>query len=412
MSAQSQNNVLGNLDLPNSFENNAPAFNAEHDQQFNPDLYFGTTETAEGFNHVNFHDIDQGLGTQSHVPLINSELLHGQAQPYLPFNSVLDPGIDQGGNTVLYSSSIAFPGNLPTEFSQAWPDGNSNTSTSHFLTDLGEGPVNAAATFDGAAVANYLSYDIGLLGLGDSVQEGQFTTLLTDGNFQSLNGSDAGFGLDSSLLISVPRSMGIVDQFPTLPMDGGFQSLNDNISGFDLDFGLPMSASLGQGQMAFPNEAATTATAVTGRAFGNGQGNSMLMPQLSMPSMPMAPTAVSDAQQGAVFPSFMGTGNPTTASLSTSISAPMPIPMASTSVHGVRAAAPRIRCTRPGCTKTFQRDADRIRHEHTKHRNNYGQHRCPIVGCPQNRGKGLSRSDKVTEHLWKMHANLGYTKKN
>ncbi|PQE27867.1 C2H2 transcription factor protein [Rutstroemia sp. NJR-2017a BBW] len=82
-------------------------------------------------------------------------------------------------------------------------------------------------------------------------------------------------------------------------------------------------------------------------------------------------------------------------------------PLAPTSVR----RAPRVQCTHLGCTKTFTRDNDRLRHEGSAHRNNHGQYLCPIVGCRKSRGQGYSRPDKVTEHLWKMHADLGYTKK-
>ncbi|KAH8595225.1 hypothetical protein B0O99DRAFT_623518 [Bisporella sp. PMI_857] len=63
------------------------------------------------------------------------------------------------------------------------------------------------------------------------------------------------------------------------------------------------------------------------------------------------------------------------------------------------------------CMATFTRDADRIRHENTKHRMVPGTHVCPITPCPKSQGVGYSRPDKLKEHLWKQHANLGYTKR-
>lgn len=69
-----------------------------------------------------------------------------------------------------------------------------------------------------------------------------------------------------------------------------------------------------------------------------------------------------------------------------------------------------IPCTYPTCNKTFKRASDRTRHEDSVHLNNPGIHLCPVPGCVKSHGKGYSRSDKVTEHLWKKHANLGYTK--
>jgi hypothetical protein len=69
-----------------------------------------------------------------------------------------------------------------------------------------------------------------------------------------------------------------------------------------------------------------------------------------------------------------------------------------------------ILCNYPTCVQTFKRDADRSRHEQSVHFKNPGLHLCPIAGCPKSYGKGYSRPDKVTEHLWKKHANLGFTK--
>ncbi|KAH8593784.1 hypothetical protein B0O99DRAFT_595896 [Bisporella sp. PMI_857] len=64
------------------------------------------------------------------------------------------------------------------------------------------------------------------------------------------------------------------------------------------------------------------------------------------------------------------------------------------------------------CMQSFTRDADRIRHENTTHLGNLGQlYLCPVPGCVKSQGNGYSRADKVTEHLWKKHANLGYVKR-
>jgi hypothetical protein len=67
-------------------------------------------------------------------------------------------------------------------------------------------------------------------------------------------------------------------------------------------------------------------------------------------------------------------------------------------------------CNYPTCRQTFKRDADRSRHEQSVHFKSPGLHLCPIAGCPKSYGKGYSRLDKVTEHLWRKHANLGFTK--
>ncbi|TVY32582.1 hypothetical protein LSUB1_G007783 [Lachnellula subtilissima] len=72
-------------------------------------------------------------------------------------------------------------------------------------------------------------------------------------------------------------------------------------------------------------------------------------------------------------------------------------------------ANPRIPCTL--CTQTFVRASDRIRHENSKHLNIPGAHLCPLPGCFKSHGGGFSRADKLTEHLWKKHAGLGYVKR-
>ncbi|KAE8448920.1 hypothetical protein EG329_008716 [Mollisiaceae sp. DMI_Dod_QoI] len=69
-----------------------------------------------------------------------------------------------------------------------------------------------------------------------------------------------------------------------------------------------------------------------------------------------------------------------------------------------------MRCAYPPCTKRFNRNYERVRHEDSVHRNNQGAHLCPIAGCDKSQGNGYSRADKVIEHLWKKHADLGYVK--
>jgi hypothetical protein len=68
-------------------------------------------------------------------------------------------------------------------------------------------------------------------------------------------------------------------------------------------------------------------------------------------------------------------------------------------------------CAQPGCTESFKRDSDRTRHQNTVHSARQGLHLCPVPTCPKSYGAGYSRADKVTEHLWKKHADLGYTKR-
>lgn len=82
------------------------------------------------------------------------------------------------------------------------------------------------------------------------------------------------------------------------------------------------------------------------------------------------------------------------------VAAPAPAPVPS-KCHFV--------CT--NCNKIFKRDSDRIGHENSIHFNHHGAHLCPIVGCAKAQGKGFSRPDKVTEHLWKCHGDLGFLKR-
>lgn len=69
-------------------------------------------------------------------------------------------------------------------------------------------------------------------------------------------------------------------------------------------------------------------------------------------------------------------------------------------------------CTYLGCSASFKRDSDRIRHDTTTHGVNQALHFCPIAGCSKSLGvgQGYCRADKVKEHLWKKHANLGFVK--
>ena len=70
-----------------------------------------------------------------------------------------------------------------------------------------------------------------------------------------------------------------------------------------------------------------------------------------------------------------------------------------------------ILCTQFGCFVTFKRDTDRLRHEAAVHGINQRLHLCPVLGCPKSQGKAYSRVDKLTEHMWKKHGNLGFVKR-
>lgn len=70
-----------------------------------------------------------------------------------------------------------------------------------------------------------------------------------------------------------------------------------------------------------------------------------------------------------------------------------------------------VLCTQFPCPMSFKRHADRIRHEATVHGVNQVLHLCRIPGCSKGQGRGYSRADKLTEHMWKKHGNMGYVKR-
>jgi len=73
----------------------------------------------------------------------------------------------------------------------------------------------------------------------------------------------------------------------------------------------------------------------------------------------------------------------------------------------------RIPCSILGCPVFFNRDGDRIRHEASVHGLNqvFQLYLCPIAGCMKSQGAGYTRKDKLTEHMWKKHSDLGFMKK-
>jgi hypothetical protein len=72
-----------------------------------------------------------------------------------------------------------------------------------------------------------------------------------------------------------------------------------------------------------------------------------------------------------------------------------------------------IQCTALSCSAIFKREPDRLRHEAAVHGINQllQLYLCPVNGCPKSQGSGYTRKDKLTEHLWKKHGNLGYVKR-
>lgn len=84
---------------------------------------------------------------------------------------------------------------------------------------------------------------------------------------------------------------------------------------------------------------------------------------------------------------------------------------ATVSAAALGVASASFACTQPGCQAMFRRDTDRIRHEASKHGVNGMLHFCQVLGCPKSLGAGYTRKDKLTEHMWKKHADLGFTKR-
>jgi len=61
---------------------------------------------------------------------------------------------------------------------------------------------------------------------------------------------------------------------------------------------------------------------------------------------------------------------------------------------------------------TFTRHSDLVRHQASVHNISQGLYLCPVLGCPKGQGRSYSRADKLTEHMWKKHADLGYAKRS
>jgi hypothetical protein len=103
------------------------------------------------------------------------------------------------------------------------------------------------------------------------------------------------------------------------------------------------------------------------------------------------------------------------ANTSMPIAAPMPqAPATQTIPTPVPATTPTratMPCTAPWCLITFKRKHERDRHAASVHGINHRVYLCHVNGCPKNRGTPFSRPDKLTEHMWKKHGNLGYRKR-
>ncbi|KAG4416536.1 hypothetical protein IFR04_010330 [Cadophora malorum] len=68
-------------------------------------------------------------------------------------------------------------------------------------------------------------------------------------------------------------------------------------------------------------------------------------------------------------------------------------------------------CTQLNCFSTFIPDKDRARHESSVHGIGPPLYLCQVPGCIKSIGAGYTRKDKLTEHMWKKHGNLGHVKR-
>ena len=100
-----------------------------------------------------------------------------------------------------------------------------------------------------------------------------------------------------------------------------------------------------------------------------------------------------------------------------SVSTPPSTPPTSLAPPTPPPQAERFTCRKPNCTRSFGRKDDRHRHENTASvHNNQQHHFCSVAHC--SRGNiygssfaGYTRIDKLKEHMWKRHSDLGYTKR-
>ncbi|CZR61319.1 uncharacterized protein PAC_11215 [Phialocephala subalpina] len=96
-----------------------------------------------------------------------------------------------------------------------------------------------------------------------------------------------------------------------------------------------------------------------------------------------------------------GYGDALTCAITVPAPTQLPVPAQPTALHHS--------CKWPSCNIAFKRRSDLTRHRDTVHFPLQG-HFCAIAGCTKASGAGYNRADKVTEHLWKKHGDLGYTK--
>jgi len=82
-----------------------------------------------------------------------------------------------------------------------------------------------------------------------------------------------------------------------------------------------------------------------------------------------------------------------------------------TPTHNHNSLTRTIACRFPGCDLLFKRDYERNRHEDSVHLHVPGLYVCEVRGCRKNTDGGYKRADKLTEHMWRAHADMGFVKR-
>lgn len=79
--------------------------------------------------------------------------------------------------------------------------------------------------------------------------------------------------------------------------------------------------------------------------------------------------------------------------------------------NSTRNSTRTVACRFTGCLLLFRRDHERTRHENSVHMHVPGLYVCGVFGCRNNTDGGYKRADKLTEHMWKAHADMGFVKR-
>lgn len=120
----------------------------------------------------------------------------------------------------------------------------------------------------------------------------------------------------------------------------------------------------------------------------------------------LAPFSVASMDHG--MPDFMSLPKPTPDSIS--MLAP-PIVAQVAGAPALLGTTHTIPCRFPGCLLLFKGNHERNRHEDNVHLHIAGSHVCLVSRCKKNTDGGYKRADKLTEHMWKAHGDLGYAKR-